>query len=81
MPVLACEFQKKGTRINVAYWIAEDSEHIPDGLAFKVDPNNDEHWLLVVTKPMIVTDLINKLNFVGLRMAIMTGLDLEAFQK
>lgn len=74
-------FQKKGAKINVAYWILEDSSAIPKGLAFERDPKNDEHYLLVVTEKMLITQLIEKLRFIAQRMAVMTGLDLEAYQE
>ncbi|MGL6161808.1 hypothetical protein [Microbulbifer sp.] len=74
------KFQDEGTKINVAYWILEDSVVIPRGLAFEVDPDNDEHYLLVVTERMTISQLIEKLRFVSQRMAVMKGLELEAFK-
>ncbi|WP_444896121.1 hypothetical protein [Microbulbifer sp. SSSA005] len=74
-------FQKKGTKISVAYWILEDSTSIPKGLGFEVDPNNSEHFFLVVTEKMLVSQLIEKLNLISQRMAIMNDLDLEAYKK
>lgn len=73
-------FQKKGTRINCAYWILEDSESIPEGMAFVQDPDNPEHYLLAVTRDMKITDLISKLKWISQRMAVMSGLTLEAYK-
>lgn len=75
------KFQKKGTKIRVAYWILENSRSIPEGLSFEVDPNNHEHYLLIVTERMLVTQLIEKLTFISQRMAVMRDLELEAYKK
>ena len=73
-------FQKKGTKINCAYWILEDSEAIPKDMEFVQDPDNPEHYLLTITKDMKITDLVFKLKWISQRMAIMNGLGLEAYQ-
>jgi len=74
------KFQKKKTKINVAYWILEDSNAIPQDMAFVQDPNNDEHYLLVVTKDMKLTTLVNKLTWISQRMAVLNTLQLEAYK-
>ena len=43
-------FQKKGTKINCAYWIFEGNQAIPTDMAFVQDPDNPEHYLLTITK-------------------------------
>lgn len=75
------KFQKKGTKINVAYWILESSIHIPEDMAFVQDPKNAEHYLLVVKKRMLVTTLVEKLTRISQRMTIMNDLQLEAFKE
>lgn len=75
------KFQKVGTKVKVAYWILENSESIPKGLGFEVDPDNSEHYFLVVTEKMLVTQLIEKLTFISQRMAVMNDLSLEVYKK
>ena len=72
--------KKKGTRIECAYWIFEDSLWIPEGMKFVQDPKNEEHYLLTVTKRMLVSDLANKLKTIAIRMAVMDDLPLEAYK-
>jgi|SRR5690554_1480560 len=73
-------FQKKGTKINCAYWIIENSEHIPKGMKFVQDPDNPSHYLLAVTERMTVDELAFKLLSISQRMAVMTDLQLEAYK-
>ena len=73
-------FQKKKTKIDVAYWILEDSKTIPEDMAFVQDPKNDEHYLLVITKDMKITTLVEKLTWISQRMAVINGLQLEAYK-
>lgn len=74
------KFQPKGTRSRVAYWIDEENNAIPEGLAFKVDKSDATHYFLVATENMTVTQLISKLRMFGQRMAIMNDLPLETFK-
>ena len=74
------KFQKKKTQIDVAYWIQEDSKAIPDDMAFLQDPDNDEHYLLVITKNMKITTLVDKLTWISQRIAVINGLQLEAYK-
>jgi hypothetical protein len=74
------KFQKKKTKINTAYWILEDSNCIPKGMALKQDPNNDEHYLLVVTEPMLITTLVRNLKLISYRMTVMKGLTLGVYK-
>jgi len=74
------KFQKKGTQVNCAYWILEDTDWLPDGLEFIQDPDNDQHYLLAVKEDMLVSKLVEKLKFIGIRMAVMKDLPLEAFK-
>jgi len=73
-------FQKKGTKIECAYWIFEDSEWIPDGMEFIQDPKKDAHYLLAVVEPMLVSDLVSKLESIAIRMAVMNDLPLGAYK-
>ena len=73
-------FQKKGTGIRCAYWILEDNPSIPEGMAFVEDPDNPAHYLLIVTRRMRLTELVDKLKWIGMRMAVMNDLPLEAFR-
>lgn len=70
-------FQKNKTQINTAYWILEDSQWIPKGMAFRQDPRNPEHYLLAVTERMKLTTLVNNLQMISHRMTVMKGLTLE----
>lgn len=74
------KFQKKKTKINTAYWIFEDSKSIPSGMAFRQDPNNPEHYFLVVTERMKITTLVINLKMIAHRMSIMKGLTLEVYK-
>jgi len=74
------KFQKKGTPARVAYWIDEDSRAIPNGLAFRIDKDDETHYFLAATEEMTVTQLIEKLRMFGQRMAVMNDLPLEAFK-
>jgi len=74
------KFQKKKTKINTAYWIFEDSQCIPNGMAFKQDRNNSEHYLLVVTERMKITTLVTNLKMIAHRMTVMKGLGLEVYK-
>jgi hypothetical protein len=74
------KFQKPKTKIHVAYWILEDSLVIPSDMAFVQDPDNSEHYLLVVTKDMTLKTLVDKLTWISQRMTMMTGLELEAYK-
>ena len=51
-------FQKRGTKVQCAHWILENSESIPEHMAFVQDPDKPEHYLLAVTKRMKLTDLV-----------------------
>jgi hypothetical protein len=73
-------FQKKGTKIDCAYWILEANPAIPPDMAFVEDPDNPEHYLLTITKDMKITDLVFKLQWIAQRMTVMTGLTLEAYK-
>ena len=73
-------FQKKGTKINCAYWIFEGNQAIPTDMAFVQDPDNPEHYLLTITKDMKITDLVYKLRWISQRMTTMKGLTLEAYK-
>ena len=73
-------FQKKGKKINCAYWIFEGNPFIPLDMAFVEDPDNPEHYLLTITKDMKITDLVFKLQWISQRMTVMTGLTLEAYK-
>lgn len=73
-------FQKKGTRINCAYWILEDNDAIPPDMDFVEDPDDPDHYLLVITKDMKITDLVSKLTWIDQRMTKMSGLTLEAYK-
>ncbi len=74
------KFQKPGVQINVAYWILESSNNLPEDMAFVQDPNNYEHYLLVVTKRMTVATLVGKLTRLAQRMTVMNDLKLEAYK-
>jgi len=74
------KFQRNKTRINVAYWILEDSKCIPEDMVFIQDPNNPEHYLLVVTKRMSITTLVQKLTWISQRMSVLNGLRLEVYK-
>jgi hypothetical protein len=73
-------FQKKGKIIKCAYWILENNDAIPEGLKFVKDPKKKGHYLLCVTERIHVYQLVEKLNFIAQRMAIMTDLPLEAYK-
>jgi len=73
-------FQKKGTKINCAYWILENNNSIPEDMEFVQDPDNPEHYLLTITRDMTISDLVNKLKWIAGRMAIMNDLALEAYK-
>lgn len=73
-------FQKKGTRIHCAYWILEDNAAIPQDMKFVEDPDDPDHYLLVITKDMKITDLASKLTWINQRMTKMSGLTLEAYK-
>lgn len=73
-------FQKKGTKISCAYWILEESDAIPVDMAFVQDPDNDEHYLLTITKDMKITDLVYKLTWISQRVTVMNNLKLEAYK-
>lgn len=73
-------FQKKGTKLNCAYWILENNDAIPADMEFVQDPDDPDHYLLTITKDMKITDLIAKLSWINNRMTIMAGLTLEAYQ-
>ncbi|HEY6527402.1 MAG TPA: hypothetical protein VIZ65_01820 [Cellvibrionaceae bacterium] len=71
-------FQKKGTKLNCAYWILENTDAIPANMEFVQDPDDPEHYLLTITKDMKITDLVAKLTWINNRMTTMSGLTLEA---
>lgn len=73
-------FQKKGTKINCAYWILEDSKVIPEDMEFVQDPDNPEHYLLTITKDMLISDLVKKLQWISDHMTVMNDLTLEAYK-
>jgi hypothetical protein len=73
-------FQKKGTRLNCAYWILENNNAIPEDMEFVQDPDDPDHYLLTITKDMKITDLVAKLTWINNRMTIMAGLTLEAYK-
>ena len=74
------KMQKKGTKINMDYWILENNQCIPDDMEFVQDPNNSEHYLLTVTKDMTIKQLVDKLTWIAQRMAVMNDLTLEAYK-
>lgn len=74
------QFQKKGTKVNCAYWILEDSSAIPEDMEFVQDPDNPEHYLLTITRDMKITDLVFKLRWIAQRVAVMNDLTLEAYK-
>ena len=74
------KFQKKGTHVNCAYWILENSESIPKDMAFVQDPDNPEHYLLTITKDMPISDLVRKLQWISQHMTVMNDLTLEAYK-
>jgi hypothetical protein len=73
-------FQKKGTKLNCAYWILENNDAIPADMEFVQDPDDPEHYLLTITKDMKITDLVAKLTWINNRMTTMAGLTLEAYK-
>ncbi|MBL4658794.1 MAG: hypothetical protein JKY19_00430 [Alcanivoracaceae bacterium] len=73
-------FQKKGIKINCAYWILKDHLSIPEGLSFVQDSDNKAHYLLAVTKPMKISSLVEKLTWISHRMTLMKDLTLEAYK-
>ncbi|MBB3060342.1 hypothetical protein [Microbulbifer rhizosphaerae] len=73
-------FQKKGTKINCAYWILENNEAIPKDMEFVQDPDNPEHYLLTITKDMKISDLVFKLKWIAQRMTTIDDLSLEAYK-
>lgn len=73
------KFQKKGTKMNCAYWVFKDTGWLPDGLEFIQDPDNEEHYLLAVTEDMLVSTLVEKLKYIGIRMSVL-DIPLEAFK-
>lgn len=73
-------FQKRGTKIHCAYWILEDNAAIPQDMKFVEDPDDPDHYLLVITKDMKITDLVSKLTWINQRMTKMSGLILEAYK-
>jgi hypothetical protein len=74
------KISKKETRINVAYWILKDSKCIPEDMAFIQDLDNEEHYLLAITKDMKLTALVQKLTWISQRMSVLNGLQLEAYK-
>jgi hypothetical protein len=74
------KFPPKGTQARVAYWIDEDSKSIPNGLAFRVDEDDETHYFLAAIEEMTVTQLISKLRMFAHRMTIMNDLTLETFK-
>lgn len=73
-------FQKKGTKINCAYWILRDCDAIPAAMEFVQDPDNPEHYLLTITEDMKITTLVEKLKFISQRVTVMKDLTLEAYK-
>lgn len=73
-------FQKKGTKINCAYWILEDNKAIPPAMEFIQDPDNPDHYLLTITEDMTISTLVEKLTFIAQRVAVMNDLTLEAYK-
>lgn len=73
-------FQKKGTKINCAYWVLENDMSIPDDMKFVQDPDNPEHYLLLVTKPMYIDKLVYKLTLISQKMSLISEFPLEAFK-
>ncbi len=73
-------FQKKGTKINCAYWILENSNAIPSAMEFVQDPDNPDHYLLTITEDMKISTLVEKLKFIAQRVTVMNGLTLEAYK-
>jgi len=49
------------------YWVLKKAD-IPKGLAFAQDQRDKQHYLLTVTKPMLVDNLAKKLSWVADRM-------------
>ncbi len=73
-------FQKKGTKLNCAYWILETNDAIPSDMEFVQDPDDPDHYLLTITKDMKITDLVAKLTWISHRMTVMKDLTLEAYK-
>lgn len=73
-------FQKKGTKINCAYWILENNNAIPPAMEFVQDPDNPDHYLLTITEDMKISTLVDKLAFIAQRVTVMKGLTLEAYK-
>lgn len=73
-------FQKKGTKVNCAYWILENNDAIPSDMEFVQDADDPDHYLLTITKDMRITDLVAKLIWISQRMTVMRDLTLEAFK-
>lgn len=57
-----------GKAISV-YWVLEKAD-IPTGLKFVPDIKDSNHYLLVVTEKMRVTELVTKLSWVADRMSV-----------
>lgn len=57
-----------GKSVNV-YWVLEKAD-IPSGLEFLPDEKDKQHYLLVVTEKMRVTELADKLSWIADRMSV-----------
>ncbi len=49
-------------------------------MEFIQDPKNDAHFLLAVVEPMLISDLVSKLESIAIRMAVMNDLPLKAYE-
>ena len=58
---------------NIASWILE-ARKIPDGMEFKKDPKNNNHYFLTVTKRMHISTLVTNLKLISYSMTIFKDL-------